>query len=213
MNKLETATTNLLPQPFVIHVYPYQADLIDNVQSELEARATADPNGCFGYFPGATEMTAVDSDLPASQALADALDNLHQGRRLSFNFIRLALREQEALAPFHLDSDMATGLGANNARIGKKKVWRALLNLSSDLVRHVAYINVDPKPLPLVRVGNYLQCPPEHVPNKNVRTVAIEPRQRTLIHGSMFCVSHVLHAGQDGERGHFIASYGSEETR
>ena len=202
-------------QPRLITVQ-LDGPLTDAATAELAERAAADTNGCYGYFP-AMQRPGIDQNLPACQALAEVHPALEVDElSLAFNFCRYSNRRQATLVPgsegvFHLDSDAATALtgdldtlGTSNAR----SVWRLLLNLSPEHARTLAYADVDPTSVPVVRQENYAYCLPESIPPEAARTFEIPRRVGGTTLGVLFRSSQVLHSGKDDEHGHFVAGYG-----
>jgi hypothetical protein len=181
--------------------------LLESVRGELAARALADPNRCFGYFPGLIGSQEIDSDLPRCKQFSQAAPrSIVEDRRLDFNFLRLSLVEQVGAAPFHLDTDSATALTGTAGALAGREVWRFLANLSEN-VRRLAYLDLDPDSLRLSGDGGYIRYRGP-IPRGSGRTLDIPPRKGTLVYGALFCSSKVLHTGRDRDEGHFVAAYG-----
>jgi hypothetical protein len=185
---------------------------LEQVRLELTAKAQADSNKCFGYFPGMKLKANLDFDLPESAKLEASAPTLKlNDKLLHFNFVRLSLVKQSANSPYHLDSDAATALTGDTSTISKRLVWRLLLNLSDQHARTLSYLDLDPSSVKLETSGGYIHCA-DTTPEDTIRRIAIPPRQDGQVHGVLFCASRVLHTGQDDEHGHFVAGYGCEEN-
>ncbi len=182
--------------------------VLESVRGELAARALADDNRCFGYFPGLIARREIDSNLPRCQQFSQvAPRSIVARRRLGFNFVRLSLVKQVGDSPFHLDSDSATALTGTTTSLAGREVWRFVANLSEKDVRRLSYLDVDPDTLRLSRHGGYIHYRGS-IPRGSGRTLDIPPRKGTLVYGALFCSSKVLHTGRDGAKGHFVAAYG-----
>lgn len=189
--------------------FEFDEQLIEPVYRELEERAVFVESQCFGYFPGYSGPDIVQ-DLPAAKAFADHYPTLMLagGIWLKFSFLRLSLKQQQSLAPYHLDGDGSAGL-ATDSKLGKQFIIRSLINLSSKHQRKLSYLDVDPSQLKLKATGGYQQLD-EAVPPRSERTLPIPPRQGNQVSGAVFFANKLLHCGMDEPAGHFVASYGTE---
>lgn len=95
--------------------------------------------------------------------------------------------------------------------IGKRIVWRLLVNMSAENPRKISYIDANPMTLPLESHDGYINCPSELINTQDIRYIDLKPRIRRIAQGALFCSSRLLHTGQDDENGHFIAAFGFEE--
>jgi hypothetical protein len=194
-------------QPQIVRI-ELDGALLDLADAELRAKTSTDSDQCYGYFP---YMPSIDQDLPQCSEFAVAhpritIDSLPLG----FNFLRMSLKEQQASARFHLDSDAATALTGNLDTIDQRRVWRLLLNLHPLYTRTLAYIDADPSNLVIARRDNYVYCAPEAIPEEAIKSLDLIPRLDNQVQGVLFCSSQVLHTGQDDEHGHFVGAYGCE---
>ena len=190
---------------------PVDESIITGADEELRLRAGADANGCYGYFPSMRGMASIDSDLPRSQAFAEAIPSITiDDKVLGFNFIRMSLIQQRGDTPFHLDSDAATALTGNVETLGSRLVWRLLLNLSDTHPRTLAYLDADTEYLKLDNDRGHIHCKDES-PAATARNHTIPPRTGRVARGVLFCASRVLHTGRDDENGHFVAGFGCEQ--
>lgn len=212
MSAAQTIRPDLEPSVFEFELDSLAVDLLEFVEAELQVRASRDPDKCFGYFPGLARVDGIDSDLPHSEAFAQAYPTLWREAHLSFNFLRLSLVGQPSLSPFHLDSDASTALTGETEDLEQRFVWRALINLSTQHVKRLTYLKQFPFDLPLTPHHGYVQCAPEHVDPRNKRTLVVPEREKAVVRGVILCVSQVLHSGNDEDEGHFIASYGHEQA-
>lgn len=199
-------------QPIAIEwELPGDEALVTAAGEELRGKAGSDANGCYGYFPGMRGLADIDSDLPHSQAFAEAVPTITIGdKALGFNFVRTSLVQQRGDAPFHLDSDAATALTGDVGTLGSRLVWRLLLNLSGVHPRTLAYLDANIDTVRLSNEGGYIHCE-DKAAAATARTHTIAPRAGRLVSGVLFCANRVLHTGRDDENGHFVAGYGCEQ--
>lgn len=210
---MQPLTEAMQPRPCLLDLQVPPA-LLDAVEAELIRGAAQDANHCWGYFPALSGRVGVCSDLPHSKQLSAALSMLEvQGKKLHFNFVRFSSVRQHGLSSFHVDTDAATAITGDPLTIRQRKVWRLLLNLSNKHYRQMDYLDLDPFSVELYQSGGYLALPEELATEvRDVRRQAkLLPRRGCLVAGVLFCSNHVLHAGNDGEQGHFVAGYGCEE--
>lgn len=211
MSAFRTLSSTFQPTEITLN-FPGDEIFIVTAEEELYAKARADANGCYGYFPAMGGSGNIDTDLPLSRAYAEAVPTLVvDDRTLSFNFIRLSLIQQRGDSPFHLDSDAATALTGNVSTISDRLVWRLLLNLSSKHSRTLSYLDVNPASVDLTNNGGYIHLENQELAAETAKNAVIPPRKGKKVHGVLFCASRVLHTGRDDEFGHFVAGYGREE--
>lgn len=198
--------------PCILDIELPDSDLIDDVHAELTRRAASDPDRCFGYFPALNGVDGIDSDLPASKLLEARLPQIEvKGLQLNCNFFRRSLIRQSGDSPFHLDTDADTAVTGEVDTLSTRLVWRLLINLSVEHSRKLAYLDEDPERLLLQARGGYVHCPDDTIDPDIVRCIDLKPREGRLAQAVLFCSSRVLHTGADGEAGHFVAGYGTEE--
>ena len=179
---------------------------------ELSARAALDRDGCCGYFPALEGVDGIDCDLPACHAFAASLPAIdHGGREFRFNFLRLSLKRQGVDPAYHLDSDAATALSGDLTTIGRRRVQRLLLNLSSRSERTLHYLDVDSRCVDLVADGSYVRAADPRGLADHALTASIPPCRGSHVAGLLFAANLVLHSGVDDASGHFVAAYGIEE--
>jgi hypothetical protein len=212
---IEMTSYEALPEVFqpaeITWEFPGDETLITNAGQELRQRAAADPNGCFGYFPGMQHRSGIDSDLPESQSFADTVPSIDlSGRVVGFNFLRLSVVRQNAISPYHLDSDAATAITGDTSTIQQRQVWRFLMNLADEHPRTLSYLDVDPATIEITDRNGYVHPADPAVAASTERSLTIPPREGRIIRGVLFCASQVLHAGQDDDWGHFVAGYGHD---
>ena len=176
---------------------------------ELSARAAMDRDGCCGYFPALEGTDGIDCDLPACHAFATSLPVInHGGTEYRFNFLRLSSRRQSVDPAYHLDSDAATALSGDLATLGRRRVQRLLLNLSSRNERTLHYLDVDSSCVELVADGSYVRAADPRGLADRALTATIPPRSGSYVAGLLFAANLVLHSGVDEAGGHFVAAYG-----
>jgi hypothetical protein len=181
---------------------------IDRVQMELTEKALTDESGCYGYFPDQLE---ADQDLPACVDFAAKFPHFSiNNDRLDFSFLRLAVTPQLSLNGLHRDQNALSGLCVQEGESFELgRAWRALFNLGS-LPRLLTislqdYRSMETKFDESISSTIYAPDP------RSLRTIVVRPRVNEAIQGLFFCASEVVHGGNDGYSGHFIASYGFQE--
>lgn len=196
------------PVAVEIHV-PGLAERAAGAELELSARATVDRDGCCGYFPALEGVHGIDCDLPACRVFATGLPVIdYSGMEFRFNFLRLSSKQQSVDPAYHLDSDAATALSGDLATLGRRRVQRLLLNLSSRNERTLHYLDVDSRCVDLVADGSYVRAAdPRGLANRAL-TANIPPRRGSHVAGLLFAANLVLHSGVDDVRGHFVGAYG-----
>lgn len=211
MAEIKALPTQFTPLEVTVTL-PASETSIADAEAELRIKAETDTNHCYGYFPAMKGTDSINTDLPKSQAFAENVPTLEvEGKRLTFNFIRLSLIQQKSDSPFHLDSDAATALTGDTATISKRLVWRLLLNLNDKHARTLSYLDVDTSSMRLTNSDGYIHCEDEQAAETE-KSIAIPPRNGQEVHGVLFCASRVLHTGKDDEFGHFVLGYGCEEA-
>jgi hypothetical protein len=179
---------------------------------ELGARANADGDRCCGYFPALRGVEGIDCDLPACRAFAASLPLIEcDGTRYRFNFLRLSLRRQSTDPAYHLDSDAATALSGDVRTLGRRRIERLLLNLSSRSERTLHYLDVDSDTVELLACGSYVRAANPGGLDDYACSAKIPRRRGALVAGLRFAANVVLHSGVDDLSGHFIGAYGREE--
>lgn len=205
----------LLPQqlqPIEVALPTGDAAVIEAVGLELTGRAKQDADRCFGYFPALRDSEGIETSLPACENFAGANPNIQIGdRRLNFNFLRRSLIQQKGFAAFHIDTDAATAVTGDIETIHERRVWRLLINLSSDIPRVFMYSDIDPDSLDIDSSEGYLFYDKDIDPG-NIKRITLPPQTDTTTSGVLFCSNRVLHSGQDDKHGHFVAGYGCEEA-
>jgi hypothetical protein len=182
---------------------------VDAAERELARHAQADGCGCWGYFPSLTGRPGIHSNLPACEQFASFLPEITEsGASYRFNFIRLSLRSQSQRPAYHLDSDAATALTGDPATLGRRRVGRILLNLSTTHERSLCYLDIDASAVALAREGSYVRAADQTVAARHAARATIPARAGAAVHGISFLASQVLHSGVDGPYGHFVAAYG-----
>lgn len=196
--------------PFAVVLdLPQLIDIIVEVETELGARAVFDQNRCCGYFPALQGIRGIDSDLPSYQAFAACLPLIrHGGADYRFNFLRLSLKQQSVDPAYHLDSDAATAVSGDVSTLEHRRVTRLLLNLSSQRVRMLQYLDVDPYGVDLVADRSYVRAADPQGLAERARAATIPARRGSHVAGLMFAANLVLHSGVDDAAGHFVAAYG-----
>lgn len=178
---------------------------------ELDERASQDENKCIGYYPSLNDRPDIQTDLEACSLFSEQLPVIEiDGLKLGFNFLRRSLIRQEGESPFHLDNDSDTSVTGDPSTLDQRVVWRLLLNLSANLPRKFAYLDVDPSTLPLGVDQGYIHCPDDAIDPQVVVDITLPPRTERSASGVLFCSNLVLHTGQDEEGGHFVAGYGQD---
>jgi hypothetical protein len=200
--------------PAALRPSPVTAELptirhVDAAERELRRHAQADDHQCWGYFPSLTGQPGIHADLPACQDFASVLPEITAaGAHYRFNFIRLSLRCQSPQTAYHLDSDAATALTGDPATLGRRRVGRILLNLSTTEERSLYYLDLDVSAIALTRQGSYVRAADQKLAARHAVRAAIPPRSGRIAHGITFMANQVLHSGVDGPRGHFVVAYG-----
>jgi hypothetical protein len=199
--------TALRPAPVTVQLQA--TGPVDAAERELVRRAQADDCRCWGYFPSLTGRPGIHTDLPACQRFASSLPEITTaGANYEFNFIRLSLHCQSPQPAYHLDSDAATALTGDPATLGRRRVGRILLNLSTTQDRSLYYLDLDVSTVVLTWQGSYVRAADQTLAEQHGVHTAIPPRSGTIVRGISFVASHVLHSGVDGPHGHFVAAYG-----
>jgi hypothetical protein len=130
-----------------------------------------------------------------------------------FSFIRLSLRCQSTRPGFHLDSDAATALTGDPARLHDLEIHRLLVNLSSTTARNLHYLDVDPAAVPLQREGGYVRLADGADGadvNGRERLTSVPHRAGESVFAVSFIANRIMHSGVDDAAGHFVAAYGHE---
>jgi hypothetical protein len=200
---------DLRPSPVVVELPSVRP--VEDAGHELARHAQADDHRCWGYFPSLTGRPGIQAGLPACRDFASALPEFTiAGADYRFNFIRLSLRCQSQQPAYHLDSDAATALTGDPATLGRRRVARILLNLSTTQERNLYYLDLDVSAAALTREGSYVRVADPALVTRYAVRAAIPPRSGKIAHGISFVASQVLHSGVDGPHGHFVAAYGYE---
>lgn len=196
------------PRPVTVFIPGGEVRAVEN---ELEEAAGRDRDKCWGYFPSLRRPSGVSDDLPASRSLAGLVPQLFvQGATFSFCFLRLSLVQQSTEPSYHLDSDAATAVTGDPATIGRRRVYRLLLNLSSRRSRSLHYLSADSNSIDLVAEGSYVTAAAAEHLRHTARVADIPSRRGSTVHGLVFESSRLLHSGLDDDDGHFVAAYGFE---
>lgn len=188
-------------------------DSIEAAEAELHARAEADPNKCWGYFPGMKDRCGIANDLPVCAQFAEQNSTVELAGfhlPLGFNFLRMSVTQQEATDFYHIDSDASTALTGDLTDINERLVWRLLLNLNPKTERNLSYLAIDPSTLELSFGDGFIHYP-ARPSQADIRSIEIPARKDDHVSGVLFCANRILHSGKDDEAGHFVASYGVEE--
>jgi hypothetical protein len=182
---------------------------VDAAERELVRHAEADDCRCWGYFPSLSGRPGIHTGLPACRQFASSLREITAaGTNYQFNFIRLSLDCQSPQPAYHLDSDAATALTGDPATLGRRRVGRILLNLSTTQERSLYYLDLGVSAVALTWQGSYVRAADQALAERHGVRAAIPPRSGTIVRGISFLASHVLHSGVDGPHGHFVAAYG-----
>jgi len=188
---------------------PRLAERAARVELELGAHAAVDRDRCRGYFPALRGVRRIDGDLPACRAFATSFPFIrHAGVEHRFNFLRLSLTPQSADPAYHLDSDTATALTGDVTTLRHRRVARLLVNLSSQCVRTLHYLDVDPSHVDLIADGSYIRAADPRGLAEYALMAAIPPRRGCHVSGLVFTANLVLHSGRDDAGGHFVAAHG-----
>lgn len=200
-------------QPKLVQLdLPCDEVLLNEVETELKAKAAADEFKCFGYFPGMQSKADLEYSLPACEKFAEVLGRLTvENKAFDFSFLRMSLIQQQGLASYHVDSDPSAALTGDVKMVEQHLIWRLLLNLNVAHHRNTAYLDVDVSAVELTNTNGYIHLAETAVPEDRRKHVTIPARKGLTVSAALFCASRVLHAGQDDEFGHFVAGYGKEE--
>lgn len=190
---------------------PVETKLIEAAEFELTAGAIEDVNDCRGFFPSLAGLEGMVDNLPCSELFATKLGHISlAGRNFNFNFLRLSTTKQESFAPYHIDSDTATALTGDVETLHRRLNWRLLLNLSCKVDREFAYLDQKIIQDEIAWQSGYLAY--DRKPDaSSERTLRLRSREGTATEAVLFCANKVLHRGNDGKKGHFVAAYGFEE--
>lgn len=193
-----------IPHPFE-HVF-HDESVIVSAENELAKMAARQAQGSWGYFPH--DIPDVHG-LTASVAFVNANSHLTiADRNLPFSWLRVAVQKQTALQPLHLDGD--PGAGFTRTIDPSRRIWRAVMNLSTQHERVFGFSLTDPWSRSMKLDHGYFYLEDEDP--EMVQKVVIPPREGRLAHGLLVCVSQLLHTGIDDEHGHFLVSYAADEA-
>jgi hypothetical protein len=184
--------TALWPQVYSLWLPDPVVPVIEAVERELADRADRG-EGCAEYD---TESVAKES-LPSGILLsATEPQQLFGDDRYRFSWLKYCRPGHDSVPNYRLEES------------GELNSWRLLMNLHSKAVWHLGYLDRSVHTLPWRRqMGRISLLSNDQIFERDLRSVALPPRDGVKVHLAMICASAVAHAGFETGDGEYVASW------